>query len=561
MADHTTNDEHAHHEADGEVVDVVVIGGGAAGLSAALNLGRVRRSVVVVDAGQPRNAPAAHMHGYLGHEGLPPLELLRAGRTEVERYGVRLVEGEAARTTGDAIRGFTVELTDGRLLHGRHVLVTTGLVDELPAIDGLAERWGRDVVHCPFCHGWEVRDRPIVVVGTNGGGTHAAQVFHTLSDDITVVVHDGVGPSPADAAALTALGIAVRTGPVAEVVVTDDAVTGVRLVDGTVVPAEAVVVRGRMVARSSVLISLGLEAVEGPMGVTIEADPMGATATPGVWVAGNVTDLAANVVMSAASGARTAGAIHAALLATEISAATTKDEHAHHDHGGAGHNHDHGAGHDHGDGHGPGPDTVLDRAFWESWYAEREQVWTGDPNPALVAEADGLTPGRALDIGAGEGGDAIWLARRGWTVTAVDIAETACERGRRAAEAEGAEIAARVTWQAADVVTWAPPARAFDLVAVHYVHLTADERATAYAACAEAVAPGGTLLIVGHHPGDMDDAAGRWGDDRFFTAEQVADELDDGWELVAVEARPRPHRDPDGVERTIRDTVLVARRR
>ena len=121
------------------------------------------------------------------------------------------------------------------------------------------------------------------------------------------------------------------------------------------------------------------------------------------------------------------------------------------------HDHDHGHG---GGGHGPGPDAVLDHDFWEGWYAERDQVWTGNPNPALVDEAAGLAPGRALDIGAGEGGDAIWLAARGWTVTAVDIAETACERGRQAAEGAGADIAGRITWQAADIVTWAPPARA-----------------------------------------------------------------------------------------------------
>ena len=217
-------------------------------------------------------------------------------------------------------------------------------------------------------------------------------------------------------------------------------------------------------------------------------------------------------------------------------------------------------GHD-GASHGPGPDALLDRAFWEGWYAERDQVWTGNPNPALVHEAAELAPRRALDIGAGEGGDAIWLAARGWTVTAVDIAETACERGRRYADAAGADIAGRITWQAADIVTWVPPAREFDLVAVHYVHLTTDERPTAYGACADAVAPGGTLLIVGHHPGDMEGSSQQWGSDRFFTAEQLAAELDDEWEVVAAEARLRPHRDPDGNERTIRDTVLVARRR
>jgi len=531
-----------------ETVDVVIVGGGAAGLSAALNLGRVRRSTTVIDAGEPRNAPATHMHGYLSRDGAAPLELLRIGREEVARYGGRVLDGRAVTASGDLDRGFSVELADGSVVRGRRLLVTTGLVDELPAIEGLAGRWGRDVVHCPFCHGWEVRDRPLVVIGTGAMGGHAATVFHTISDDITLVVHDGVEPDPSELATMAALGITVRTGPVSEVVVADDAITGVRLADGTVLPAGAVVARGAMVARSSVLEALGIGTVEHPLGRAVEADAMGATSTPGVWAAGNVADLGANVIMAAAAGSRAAGALHADLLQAEIERGRATP--------GADHDHDHRH-----DGHGPGPGTVLDRAFWESWYAERDQVWTGNPNPALVDEAAELTPGRALDIGAGEGGDAIWLAERGWTVTAVDIAETACERGRRAAESAGADIAGRITWQAADIVTWAPPARAFDLVAVHYVHLTDDERPTAYAACAEAVAPGGTLLIVGHHPGDMEDASQQWGENRFFTAEQLASELDDGWDLVAADARLRPHRDPDGNERTIRDTVLVARRR
>ena len=306
----------------GDLVDVVIVGGGAAGLSAALALGRVRRSVVVVDAGEPRNAPAAHMHGYLSRDGLPPLELLRIGREEVTGYGVTIVDGSVTAVAGTAADGFTIDLADGRTLRGRRLVVTTGLVDELPDIPGVRERWGRDVVHCPFCHGWEVRDRTLVVIGTDGLGGHAARVFTTLSDDITVVVHDGIEPSTEEAEGLDALGVRVVAGPVAEVVVEDDAVTGVRLADGSVLPAGAAVARGLMVARSAVLSGLGLVPTEHPFGEFVAGDPKGATAVPGVWVAGNVADITASVINAAAAGYSTGGAIHADLLEADVAAAT-----------------------------------------------------------------------------------------------------------------------------------------------------------------------------------------------------------------------------------------------
>jgi thioredoxin reductase/SAM-dependent methyltransferase len=547
-----------------DTVDVVVLGGGAAGLTAALNLGRVRRSVAVIDAGEPRNAPAAHVHGYLGREGTSPLELLRIGREEVATYGVRMVEGRAVAATGDLGHGFAVELDDGRRVLGRTLLVATGLVDELPPIPGLRERWGRDVVHCPFCHGWEVRDRPLVVLGTGGTGPHAAQVFTTLSEDITLVVHDGVEPSPEQAAELAALGVEVRSGAVAEVVVDDDAVVGVRLADGEVLSAGAVVARGEMVARSSVLTSLGLDAEAHPMGGrAVPADPMGASAVPGVWVAGNVADLAANVVMSAAAGARAAGAVHAHLLRAAIdravdapAVAADDDPDHHHD----GHHHD---GHHQPDHGGEVPeDVVHDAAFWDGWYAQRDRLWSGDPSPHLVTDSAGLARGRALDVGAGEGGDAIWLAEQGWSVTAVDLSAVALERGRDEAERRGAEVAAAIDWQVHDIVEWEPPSRAFDLVSVHFLHLVQAERDLAFRRCADAVASGGTLLVVGHHPSDVEAAVGRSpARERYFTAEDLAADLDGSWEVVAAETRPRTTAAPDGCAASLNDAVLVARRR
>jgi thioredoxin reductase len=157
--------------------DVVVVGGGAAGLSGALMLARARRSVVVLDAGAPRNAPAEGVHGLLARDGLPPAELLEHGRAEVRGYGGRVVAGEVAAVTRDPVGGFEVALVDGRALHARRVLVATGLVDELPAVPGLRDRWGRDVVHCPYCHGWEVRDQAIGVLATGPMSVHQALLF------------------------------------------------------------------------------------------------------------------------------------------------------------------------------------------------------------------------------------------------------------------------------------------------------------------------------------------------------------------------------------------------
>lgn len=302
--------------------DVIVIGGGAAGLSAALTLGRSRRSVLVVDDGTPRNAPAASMHNYLGHEGLPPSELLALGRAEVARYGVTVVDGRvtgAERTNG----GFAATLDGGRRFSARRLLVTTGVRDELPDVPGLARRWGRDVLHCAYCHGWEVRDRRIGVLATGPLAVHHAQLFRQLSDSVTVFRHTGPDWPDEDWEGLTARGIAVVEGEVAGVEVTDDRLTGLRLASGRVFPLDAVVVAGRLVARDAVLDGLGLTASEHRVGdqviwTAIDAGPTGATSVPGVWVAGNVTSPFATVMVAAAAGTTTAGALNADLVAEDV---------------------------------------------------------------------------------------------------------------------------------------------------------------------------------------------------------------------------------------------------
>ena len=294
--------------------DVVVVGGGAAGLNGALMLARSRRSVVVIDAGAPRNAPATGVHGLLGREGMPPAELLERGRAEVRCYGGDVVTGEVAAVAPDNDE-FEVTLADGRTVRARRLLVATGLVDELPDIPGLADRWGRDVVHCPYCHGWEVRDKAIGVVATGPLSMHQALLFRQLSGD--VVFFSNARPlAGEDAEQLAAKYVSVVDGKVASVEVAADRLVGVRLSDGTLVGCEALAVSPRMTARSGFLAKLGLKPAEHPGGVGeyIPADPTGRSEVPGVWVAGNVTDLTAHVGAAAAAGALAGAQINADLV-------------------------------------------------------------------------------------------------------------------------------------------------------------------------------------------------------------------------------------------------------
>jgi thioredoxin reductase len=310
-------------ESGDEPVDVVVVGGGLAGLSAALTLGRARRSVVVVDAGHPRNAPAAHSHGYLTRDGASPLELLRLGRSEVAGYGGTIVTGtvtSAARTT-DGL--FKAGLADGTAFLGRRLLVTTGLVDVFPDLPGLRERWGRDVVHCPFCFGWEVRDQALGVLATGPHAVPQALMWRQWSPDVVLFLHTGPEPTEQQREQLTARGVRVVRGEVARVEVADDRLTAVRLVSGERVERQAVVVGPRFEARGDVLEQLGVEMVEHPMGIGHQArsEPTGFTGVPGVWVAGNVADVTAGVMQSAASGVTAAATLNADLTEEDLARA------------------------------------------------------------------------------------------------------------------------------------------------------------------------------------------------------------------------------------------------
>ncbi|MFF0342056.1 NAD(P)/FAD-dependent oxidoreductase [Kribbella sp. NPDC004875] len=301
--------------------DVIVIGGGAAGLSGALALVRFRRSVLVIDDGTPRNAPAEGVHNFLTRDGTPPGEISAIGRQEVIGYGGEFASGTVTTARKDE-DGFTVELADGTAYRGRRLLVTTGLTDVLPDVPGLAERWGKDVVHCPYCHGWEVQDQAIGVLATSPMAIHQVQLFRQLSDDVTLFLHTAPEPTEEQWEELAARGISVVQGKVEQIEVTDDRITGVRLESGKVVPRQALAIQTTMRARAGFLADLGLEATQVEsngvdVGTAVKADPMGATDVPGVFAAGNVTNPTAQVMPSAAAGLMAAGGLNFDLITEE----------------------------------------------------------------------------------------------------------------------------------------------------------------------------------------------------------------------------------------------------
>ena len=517
---------------ENEVYDVVVVGGGAAGLSGAMALGRSRRSVLVIDAGEPRNAKADSAHNYLGREGINPLKLLEIGRAEVAAYGVEMLADRVVGLSHEQY-SFLVTTEGGRRVTGRRVLVTGGVVDELPDVPGLADRWGIDVLHCPYCHGWEVRDQKIAVLGTTPMAGHQALLFRQLCDDVVLVVHEGVEMSDAELEKMSAIGVRIALGTPQEVVTEGDALVGLRLTDGSVLVRDAIVVASKPHIRADFLAPLGIEPTPFEMngvafGSVIEIDPTGATSVPGIFAAGNSTDISMTLMASAAHGNRVGAWINAELAAEDATRAVAERRAQH-----------------------------FERPAWEERYSG-DKVWSGRVNVQLQAEATDMAPGRALDVGCGEGGDALWLAAQGWDVTAVDFADAAL--AQVAEHAAHAGVADRVETRRIDVRTFQPDGETWDLVTSQFVHLPDGGMLDVTRRLGSAVAPGGTLLVVGHDPGDL--ATGlRHGHQSFMhTADELLPALGDEWEIEVCESRPRTQAHPQtGEDIAIADTVLRAR--
>jgi SAM-dependent methyltransferase len=200
--------------------------------------------------------------------------------------------------------------------------------------------------------------------------------------------------------------------------------------------------------------------------------------------------------------------------------------------------------------------------FWDELYRSRGSVWSGDPNESLVKQVSSLPSGTALDVGCGEGADAIWLAGRGWRVTAVDISGVALERAKKSAIQSGEKVAEKIRWARTDLTESVPANVSYDLVCAFFMHLPKVERDVLFRSLADLVAPGGSLLIVGHHPSDLDVPVNRPKEpDLFYTATEVAGLLQPGqWQVVVEAAYPRPAKGRDGQPVTVHDAVLHALR-
>jgi len=293
--------------------DVLVVGGGAAGLSAALVLARARRTVAVVDAGEPRNAPAARMHGFLSRDGMPPTELLAAGREEVIRYGGAVLPGvvSTASRTGS---GLEVVLADGTRLSARRLLVATGLRDELPPVPGVRARFGRDVLHCPYCHGYEVRDRQVGVLGGAPNSLHQVQLVRQWVDDVVFFPHsDGLTADQREQ--LVARGIGIVDGEVTRLEVQDDQLEGVVVDAAGLVRRDALFVAPQFVPSSDLLLQLGCDVDPGGW---VVVDSTGRTSVPGVWAAGNAVNPRAQVISAAGEGSAAAIALNNDLVEEDV---------------------------------------------------------------------------------------------------------------------------------------------------------------------------------------------------------------------------------------------------
>ena len=422
--------------------DVVIVGASAAGLAAGLQLSRQCRSVIVVDSGEPRNAAAPHIHGYLGHDGIVPGRFAAVGREEVRSYGGEVIEGRAVALARTEDGYFRIDLVGGHTVVARRLLVATGLVDELPKIEGLSRHWGGQVIHCPFCHGYEVRNRRLVQIITYRMGLHNAALFRQLTGRLTVVLHDGVDPDDPALAVLRAGGVEVIDQRVERLV--DDPggrLVSVELVDGTQIEVDAVVVSTRFRARAELLLSLGIEPTTHvtELGDVVAIDQSGQTSVPGVFAAGNVTDPSQQVSQAAAQGSWVG-----AMIASQLAADDLRD--------------------------GVRPSAL--QADWDHRYSG-DQIWSGNPNGTLLQEVVTMAPSRALDVGAGEGGDAVWLAAQGWHVVASEISTNALNRIERVAAERS--LAIETLHVDANVLTAFTP-EGFDLVTAHYASISPHTR-------------------------------------------------------------------------------------
>jgi thioredoxin reductase/SAM-dependent methyltransferase len=439
---------------DERTTEVVVVGAGFAGLAAAQVLGRAQRDVLLVGAGPTRNAEAEHAHNVLTRDGTPPAELLRLGMAEVQALAsVTIRDEHVAAVRHGSGEGLRVELAGGQQVDAEVVVLATGARDVLPEVPGLAELWGTRAHSCPFCDAAAYAGQRLLILSDKAQGALKIALLSGWTDQLTLV-------DPGFVADIGLVG--------GEVVA--------RLHDGAEVTADGVFVGVTPVPRVDCVAELPL-ARRGPY---LAVDGEGRTSLPRLWAAGDCAwkegeaNPGGQVVASMAAGARAATWIVFDRLEITPPAPPPISR----------------------------PDVAADGAptsvseFWERHYGQREQIWSGSPNQRLVDEVCQMQPGTALDLGCGEGADAVWLAERGWNVVAADVSTTALARGAQAAADRG--VADRIDWRACDVGADFPDGE-YDLVnAAYLLSPVTLPRVEILKAAARAVRPGGVLLILSH---------------------------------------------------------------
>ncbi len=293
--------------------DVIIIGGSFAGLSAAMQLARARRQVLLVDAARPRNRYAAHAHGFLGQDGVPPQEIVANARAQLARYPtVSFLDGEAIQALAQD-GGFAVVMAGGEQVRGARLILATGMRDELPPLPGLQARWGQTVLHCPYCHGFEVAGEPLGVLAAHPMSVHQAMLLPDWGPT-TYFTQGQFEPSPEDARHLAARGVHVERTPVVALLGDAPALTGVVLDDGREVPLRALFVASRVHMASPLAGQLGCEFDEGPLGPVIRVDDMKQTTVPGVFAAGDASTPMSNATLASASGVMAGVCAHRSLV-------------------------------------------------------------------------------------------------------------------------------------------------------------------------------------------------------------------------------------------------------
>lgn len=293
--------------------DAIVVGGSFAGLSAAMQLVRARRRVLMIDAGQPRNRFSVASHGFLGQDGSGPAEIRAVGLRQLAQYPTfELREGVAEAARGEA-DGFAVVTAAGEEERARRLILATGVADRLPDLPGMEERWGKSVLHCPYCHGYEVRGRPLGVLATGPLAVHQASLIPDWGPT-TLLTNGRFEPDAEQTALLEARGVAIERTPVEALVGSAQALRGLRLADGREVPIEGLFVAPTVRMASQLPHQLGCAFDEGPMGPYIRVDERRQTSVAGVYAAGDAARPMHNATFASADGVMAGVGAHQSLI-------------------------------------------------------------------------------------------------------------------------------------------------------------------------------------------------------------------------------------------------------